>query len=48
MTVKKKEQEIWNKLNEYLLITKQHLTFDTHIPHKLFLEFLELYFDNVY
>ena len=28
------------------MITKQQLTFDTHIPHKLFLEFLELYFDN--
>ena len=45
-TVREKEEKIWNKLNEYLLITGKQLTFDTDIPHKLFLEFLELYFDN--
>ena len=45
-TVNKKEKEIWCKFKEYLSMTKQQVTFDTDIPHKLFLEFLELYFDN--
>ena len=45
-TVKKEEQEIWYKFNEYLSITKQQLSLDTYVPRKLLLELFELYVDN--
>ncbi len=45
-TVKKEEEEIWYKFNEYLSMTKQQLSLDTYVPRKLLLELFQLYVDN--
>jgi hypothetical protein len=45
-SVKKQEEQIWYKFNEYLLITKQQLTLDTYVPQKLLLQLFVLYIDN--